>query len=201
MRMETDYGQPNIQMTNGDPGEKLVLLVLEGNSAAFPSLRSSNVEPGKIALICRSAWQPQQAQQCQHQMHQRAQGDVNALHPFTWGFAIWDQKTPHALPPSVLQDSFEGTMRNQEHPEAGKCCFPEIPGVKAIKSRGWTMQLHTSSLPEKHSTNVTRQALMKARCCLAHCPVSKCTSHHAAPCLCRDALSHISCHLPPSLFN
>lgn len=111
------------------------------------------------------------------------------------------RRHPMLCPPSVLQDSFEGTMRNQEHPEAGKCCFPEIPGVKAIKSRGWTMQLHTSSLPEKHSTNVTRQALMKARCCLAHCPVSKCTSHHAAPCLCRDALSHISCHLPPSLFN
>lgn len=37
MKMETDYGQPDTQITNRDPGEKLVLLVLEGDSADLPS--------------------------------------------------------------------------------------------------------------------------------------------------------------------
>lgn len=128
MRMETDYGQPNIQMTNGDPGEKLVLLVLEGNSAAFPSLQSSNVEPGKIALICRSAWQPQQAQQCQHQMHQRAQGDVDALHPFTWGFAIWDQKTPMLCPHQCCRTALRAQCGTRSTQRLGNAVFQRSLG-------------------------------------------------------------------------
>lgn len=127
MRMETDYGQPNIQMTNGDPGEKLVLLVLEGNSAAFLSLRSLNTEPGKIALICRSAWQPQQAQQCQHQMHQRAKGDVNALHPFTWvpfGMTRHPMLCPHQCCRTALRAQC-GTSSTQR---LGNAVLQQFPG-------------------------------------------------------------------------
>lgn len=36
MEVETDYGQPDIQITNRGPGETVAALALEGNSADSP---------------------------------------------------------------------------------------------------------------------------------------------------------------------
>lgn len=69
MKMETDYSQPDTQITNRDPGEKPVLLELEGDSADLPSAHPHCApQTWSQVELCSStsAWQRWQRHRCRY---------------------------------------------------------------------------------------------------------------------------------------